>query len=156
MARILVIDDDENYRMILRSFVEEKGHSVWEAENAAEGLKIFMQEKVDLVISDFMMPNKTGLELLQELKSINSKVLFIMVTGYPSVDMATQSMKAGAFDFLVKPVDINQLAAVMTRALSTVELRTQLTTLRGVNLALLISIPLWILIGILVRVFLFR
>ncbi|MFZ5434024.1 MAG: response regulator [Calditrichota bacterium] len=155
MARILVIDDDENYRMILRSFVEEKGHTVWEAEDAAEGLKIFMQEKVDLVISDFMMPNKTGLELLKELKSINSKVLFIMVTGYPSVDMATESMKAGAFDFLVKPVDINQLAAVMTRALSTVELRTQLTTLRGVNLALLLSIPLWIIIGILVRVFLF-
>ncbi|MBU0509746.1 response regulator [bacterium] len=153
MARILVIDDDADYRTILRSFIEEKGHSVIEAGSADEGLRVFINEKVDLVVSDLMMPNKSGLELLEELRKLQSKVLFIMITGYPTVDMATAAMKAGAYDFLVKPVDMNQLASVMTRALSTVEMRSQLSTLRGVNLALLISIPVWIVIGILIRIF---
>jgi len=156
MSCILVIDDDANYRMILRGFIEDKGHTVLEAADADEGLRVFLNEKIDLVVSDLMMPNKSGLELLEELKNVQSKVLFIMVTGYPTPDMAIASMKAGAFDFLVKPVDMNQLAAVMNRALSTVELRGRLSTLRGVNLALLISIPVWILIGILVRVLLIR
>jgi len=153
MARILVIDDDETYRSILRSFIEEKGHTAIEAGGADAALKVFMEEKVDLVISDLIMPEKSGMDLLRELRGINPKVLFIMVTGYPAVDTATAAMREGAFDYLAKPINMDQLAAVMHRALSTIELRTHLSTMRGVNVALLISIPFWILIGILVRAF---
>jgi DNA-binding NtrC family response regulator len=156
MARILVIDDDESYRTILRGYIEEKGHTVIVADGADAGLKIFMEEKIDLVISDLMMPVKSGMELLRELRGVNPKVLFIMVTGYPALDTATAAIRAGAFDYLIKPVDMQQLAAVMHRALSTIELRTHLSTMRGMNVALLISIPFWILIGILVRAFLLR
>jgi DNA-binding NtrC family response regulator len=156
MARILLIDDDANYRLLLRSYIEEKGHTAIEAESADEGLRIFLEEKFDLVISDMMMPVKSGLDLLRELKQIQPKVLFIMVTGFPAVDLAANAIKEGAYDFLVKPVDMNQLAAVMHRALSTIELRTHLSTIRGVNTALFITIPLWILVGILVKIFLFR
>ncbi len=154
MARVLVIDDDESYRMVLRGFIEENGHTALEAENADVGTKVFLEEKIDLVISDLMMPNKSGLDLLRELRVIQPKVLFIMVTGYPTVDTATAAIKEGAYDFLVKPVDMNQLAAVMKRALSTIELRTNLSTMRGMNVALLLSIPVWILIGVLIRIFL--
>lgn len=154
MARILIIDDDENYRMILRSFIEEKGHVVLEADNANDGIGIFLREKVDLVISDLMMPVKSGLDLLRELKQTDPKVLFIMVTGYPTVDAAASAIKEGAYDFLVKPVDIHQLAAVMNRALATIELRTNLSTMRGMNVALLVSIPFWIIVGIVVRMLL--
>lgn len=156
MATILVIDDDAGYRAILRSFIEEKGHSVIEAEGADQGLRAFSGGKIDLVISDLMMPNKSGLELLQELKRLQSKVLFIMVTGFPTADMANAALKAGAYDFLAKPVEMTQLAAVMTRALATIEMKARLSTLRGVNVALLVSIPFWILIGIAVRIFLLR
>lgn len=156
MARILVIDDDAAYRTVLRGFIEEKGHTVIEADGADAGLKIFMEEKIDLVISDLMMPVKSGMDLLRELHSIQSKVLFIMVTGFPALDTATTAIREGAFDYLVKPVDMQQLAAVMHRALSTIELRTHLSTMRGMNVALLISIPFWILIGVLVRAFLLR
>lgn len=156
MARILVIDDDENYRAILRSFVEEKGHVVLEADNANDGMRIFLREKVDLVISDLMMPVKSGMDLLRELKQTDSKVLFIMVTGYPTVDAATSAIKEGAYDFLVKPVDMNQLAVVMNRALATIELRTNLSTMRGMNVALLVSIPFWIIVGIVARMLLHR
>ncbi|RPH94031.1 response regulator [candidate division KSB1 bacterium] len=156
MAHILVIDDDETYRAILREFIEEKGHAVFEAESADQGVQIFLSEKIDLVISDLMMPVKSGMDLLRELRNVNSKVLFIMVTGFPTVSAATTAMREGAYDFLVKPMDMNQLNAVMTRALGTIELRSNLSTMRGMNVALLFSIPFWILAGILVRIFLLR
>jgi len=156
MSRILVIDDDENYRTLLRSFIEEKGHTVFEAADADEGLKVFRQQKIDLIVSDLMMPVKSGLELLQDIKKIDPRVLFIMITGYPSLELAAAATKAGAFDFLPKPVDRDQLAAVMQRALSTVALRSSLSAMKGMNAALLLSIPIWIIIGILVRMFLFR
>ena len=156
MARILVIDDDSSYRALLRQIIEEKGHTAIEAENADDGLGIFLREKIDLVVSDLMMPLKSGMELLHELRQINPKVLFIMVTGYPTLATATKAIKEGAYDYLVKPVDMNQLAVVMNRALATLELRSNLTTMRGVNIALLVSIPFWIVLGILVRMLLAR
>jgi two-component system, NtrC family, response regulator AtoC len=156
MARILVIDDDADYRAVLRAYIEEKGHTVVEAESADQGMAIFLEDKIDLVVSDLMMPVKSGLDLLRELRQIQADVLLIMITGYPTVDLATSAIKAGAYDFLVKPVDMDQLAAVMSRALKTIDLRANLSTMRGMNVALLISIPFWILAGILARVFLFR
>jgi DNA-binding NtrC family response regulator len=74
-----------------------------------------------------------------------------MVTGYPAIDNATLAIKEGAYDYLTKPVDMKQLATVMSRALSTLELRSNLTTVRGLNMALLFSIPFWILLGIVVK-----
>ena len=151
MSRILVIDDDAAYRALLREFIEAKGHIVMEAENADEGVAVFLKEKIDLVVSDLMMPVKSGIELLHELKQINPKVLFIMVTGYPDVETAIQATKEGAYDYLAKPVGVHQLATVMNRALATLELRSNLTAMRGLNVALLVSIPVWIALGILIR-----
>jgi DNA-binding NtrC family response regulator len=156
MARILVIDDDEDYRRLLKSYIEEKGHSVVEADSAVTGMKIFLDGKIDLVLSDLMMPVKSGMDLLKELKAIQPSALFIMITGYPTMDKASEALKEGAYDFLVKPVEFDQLNAVMSRALAAVELRSTLSTMRGMNMALLLSIPLWILVGILVRIFVFR
>ena len=154
MSCILVIDDDAAYRALLREFIEDKGHTVIEAENADEGVTVFLKEKIDLVVSDLMMPVKSGMELLHELKLINPKVLFIMVTGYPGVETAIQATKEGAYDYLAKPVEMQQLAAVMNRALATLELRSNLTAVRGLNVALLVSIPVWIVLGILIRMLL--
>jgi DNA-binding NtrC family response regulator len=156
MAKILVIDDDAAYRMVLRAFIEEKGHTVVEAEGADAGMDIFLHDKIDLVVSDLMMPVKSGMDLLHELRRINPKVLFVMITGYPTKDTAQQAIKDGAYDFLVKPVDMHQLAMVMNRALSTIELKRNLATVRGINMALLVAIPIWILLGILVRILLSR
>ncbi|MCB1059525.1 MAG: response regulator [Calditrichaeota bacterium] len=156
MARILVIDDDHDYRSILREFIEGRGHTVLEAENASSGTDIFLREKIDLVVSDFMMPEKSGMELLSELKNIHPKVLFIMVTGFASLDTAKEAMRLGAYDLLSKPVDMDQLSSVMQRALSTIELQSNLSTVRGVNIALMLSIPLWLGVGYLLFRFIGR
>lgn len=147
MARILVIDDDHDYRSILRQFIENRGHTVLEASSASAGADIFLREKIDLVVSDFMMPEKSGMELLSELKRIHPKVLFIMVTGFATLDTAKEAMRLGAYDILAKPVEMHQLTAVMQRALATIELQSNLSTVRGVNIALLLSIPLWLGLG---------
>ncbi len=156
MARILLIDDDPDYRAILRQFIENRGHTVLEAESAREGTDIFLREKIDLVVSDFMMPEKSGLELLSELKNIHPKVLFIMVTGFASVETTKEAMRLGAYDLLAKPVEMDQLSAVMQRALATIELQSNLSTVRGVNFALLVSIPLWLGLGYLLFRFIGR
>jgi len=147
VARILVIDDDQDYRNILRDFIEHRGHTVLEAESAAVGTDIFLREKIDLVVSDFMMPEKSGMELLSELKTIYPKVLFIMVTGFATMETAKEAIRLGAYDILSKPVEMDQLSAVMQRALSTIELQSNLSTVRGVNIALMLSIPLWLGLG---------
>ncbi|MBK6909921.1 MAG: response regulator [bacterium] len=156
MARILLIDDDDDYRGVLREFIETRGHTVLEAVSARDGMDIFLREKVDLVVSDFMMPEKSGLELLGELRNINPKVLFIMVTGFASLDTAKEAIRLGAYDLLPKPVDMDQLTAVMRRALATIELQSNLSTVRGVNFALLLAIPLWLGVGYLLFRFLSR
>ncbi len=156
MARILLIDDDQDYRAVLREFIEARGHTVLEAESARDGADIFLKEKIDLVVSDFMMPEKSGMELLSELRAIHPKVLFIMVTGFATLDTAKEAIRLGAYDILPKPVEMDQLAAVMHRALSTIELQTHLSTVRGVNYALLLSIPLWLGVGYLLFRFIGR
>lgn len=147
MAGILVIDDDSNYRELLRELVEDKGHTVYEAGNAHEGMQIYLSEKTDLVISDLVMPEKDGLELLKEMKMVRPDTLFIMITGYPTVESAVQAMKEGAYDYLMKPVEQDQLTGVMNRALGTLELKRSVATMRGMNIALLISIPVWLILG---------
>jgi DNA-binding NtrC family response regulator len=154
MARVLVIDDDPTYRKVLKNYIEDRGHTALEADGADAGVDIFLREKIDLVVSDLMMPGKSGMDLLQQLKGINDKVLFILVTGFPTMDAAKEAMRIGAYDFLSKPVDLDQLASVMKRALSTIELRTNLTAMRGINVALLVSIPLWLIAGyLLIKLF---
>ncbi|MCB9357285.1 MAG: response regulator [Calditrichaeota bacterium] len=156
MARILLIDDDRDYRAVLREFIEARGHTVLEAESAREGTDIFLKEKVDLVVSDFMMPEKSGMELLTELKRIHPKVLFIMVTGFATLETTKEAIRLGAYDILPKPVEMDQLAVVMHRALSTIELQSHLSTVRGVNYALLLAIPLWLGVGYLLFRFIGR
>jgi DNA-binding NtrC family response regulator len=147
MAGILIIDDDPSFREILREFVEAKSHTVYEAGDADEGLRVFLTEKIDLVVSDLVMPERDGLELLREMRIVRPDVLFIMITGYPTVESNVQAMKEGAYDYLIKPLDMDQLTGVLNRALGTLEMKRSMATMKGMNLALLISIPIWLIVG---------
>jgi len=147
MSNILIIDDDPDYREVLCGFVEAKGDTPYEAGSADEGMQTFLTEKIDLVISDLVMPDKDGLEFLKEMKMIRADTLFIMVTGFPEVETAVKAMKEGAYDYLMKPVDKNQLTSVLNRALGALELRRSLSAMKGINTALLMSIPVWLVLG---------
>jgi CheY-like chemotaxis protein len=116
MARILVIDDDEDARAVLRRMLEAAGHSVLLASNGAEGLKLQRISKSDVVITDIFMPEKEGLETIRELKDLDPEIAIIAISGGGKSLSATGSLQTAhtlGAEVLVKPFgSANLLAAI--------------------------------------------
>lgn len=107
---ILVVDDDQSTRRFITDALREGGYSnTREAENGIQALETFRKEPCDLVISDLKMPGMGGLEFLSQIKELNPSIPVIIMTGYPTIDIAVSSIKQGAFDFLTKPFTIENL-----------------------------------------------
>ncbi|HNR67543.1 MAG TPA: response regulator [bacterium] len=148
MAHILVVDDEEDILETLPDVLQRWGHTTFIARNGIEGLKIYKSRPIDFVISDIKMPEMDGLELLSKIQEIDKKSMVIFLTGYPSLDSAINAMRAGAYDYLVKPVNLDELKLRIERGIERVEHLKVLPLLRGLNWALLVSIPLWLVLGI--------
>jgi two-component system response regulator AtoC len=108
-VNILLVEDEEMQRSMLRGFLEKQGFNILTAANAAQGLEIFNREAVDLVLLDNRMPDMNGDELLARIKEINPLVRAIMITAFGAVETAVRVMRLGADDFLEKPVDLEKL-----------------------------------------------
>lgn len=117
MERILVIDDEVRVRIGMRRFFEANGFEVLEAETAAAAEEEFRVRPPDLVILDYALPEKTGLELMPVLKQIDGHVPIVMVTGHGTIDIAVQAVKQGADDFIEKPVRMPALLEIVQRVL---------------------------------------
>ena len=104
-GRILLVEDDETFRSLLQTVLEDDGHEVLTAEDGLEGLRLLRQECFDLVVTDLKMPGKTGLELFRDSKLDPNPPLFIFLTAFGRVDEAVDAMKEGAVDFLTKPLE---------------------------------------------------
>ncbi len=116
-ARILVVDDEE---IVIRSCVRILGHGDYRIDTAADGpeaLRKVDEQGFDLVVLDIMMPRMDGIEVLRRVKEAHPDTEVIMVTGLSQIDSAVQCMKLGAFDYLPKPFDPEQLKGVVERAL---------------------------------------
>jgi len=109
MMKILIVDDEEMQRDLLKGFLKKKGYEVMTAENGRQALQRFLELPFQLVILDHKMPDITGDEVLARMKAVNPTVNAIMITAYGTVDTAVEVMKLGANDFLEKPVDLIQL-----------------------------------------------
>jgi response regulator RpfG family c-di-GMP phosphodiesterase len=115
---ILIVDDEPAIRKVIRGLVKLRLQArTIEAEDGEAALSMFQQHKPDLVITDIRMPGMGGVALLQEMKRRDSDVPVILVTGYPSIDVAIQGMKEGASDFLTKPFRLDEVQAVLEKAL---------------------------------------
>lgn len=135
MERILVIDDEARVRLGMRRFFEANGFEVLEAETATAAEEEFRVRPPDLVILDYALPEKTGLELMPVLKQIDGHVPIVMVTGHGTIDIAVQAVKQGADDFIEKPVRMPALLEIVQRVLESyrnrklsVEASTEMTT----------------------------
>jgi len=146
--RILIVDDDELIRKFLLDFFMDLKFEVVTAENGTDALKKFTPQSFDLVISDLMMPDMTGIELLKELIARDEKVLFFLITGYPTLETAVEAIKNGAYDYIVKPFNLEDLRIKVERAIMTRQLKSSLKNVSGILWALIISIPIWIILGI--------
>lgn len=121
--RILAVDDEESIRNVLEMVLSGDGHDVTTASSAEEALKHFMKEPYPLVISDVRMEGMSGLHLLQEIKKSYPDTQVIIITSYASLETAVQALRAGAYDFIVKPFeDIDLISAATSRALDKIRL----------------------------------
>ncbi len=113
--KILVVDDDEDLRMITKESLESEKYIVKDAENGNAALKLLEQEKFDLMITDLMMPGIKGIELLNLAKKIDPEIGVLLVSAYGTVETAVDAMKEGAFDFITKPFSISNIESRVNR-----------------------------------------
>lgn len=117
MARLLVVDDEPNVLYSLRRGLESAGLEVLTAETAKQGLEQVSSQRPDAVIVDVRLPDMSGLDLYDRIRQIDQRLPVIVITAYAATETAIEAMKRGAFDYLLKPVDLPQLRDVVGRAL---------------------------------------
>ncbi len=115
---ILVADDEPNIRRVLEAVLSKDGHTVQTAENGRKGLEILSKDNnIDLLITDLIMPDMNGVELLAAAKEINSNISVLMITAHGTIKSAVDAMKLGAFDYITKPFDLDEIKLVVKNAL---------------------------------------
>jgi len=142
MAKLLIIDDERGIRNTLREILADEGHEVEVAENGKQGLQMAQAKAYDLIFSDIKMPEMDGLEVLKALKGkplqtspqgedvepIEAPI--VMITGHGDVETAVQALKLGAYDFLLKPLDLNRILITTKNALESKDLKQETKQLR--------------------------
>ena len=114
---VLVVDDEESIRYTFEVFLSDQGYTVFSAANCDEGVALLRQKDIDLIFADIILPGRSGVDLLKEAKEILPNVPVIMITGAPSVDTAAESLRMGAFDYIIKPIRQHVLLKVVNIAL---------------------------------------
>jgi DNA-binding NtrC family response regulator len=127
---ILVIDDEMVVRDSLTKWFREDGYTVDSAENAAEALKKLQQKKWQILLLDIKMPGMDGMELQKRIREIDPSATIIFITAHGSVDTAVQALKAGAFDYISKPIDPDYLSHLVTNAIKQRALQGENTRLK--------------------------
>jgi len=146
-GRILVVDDDEATRSTLSEYLASLGLEVATANDGKDALEKFIPGAFHCVISDRLMPEMDGLELLKRIKAQDEGVFFIMLTGYPSIDTAIDAIKEGAYDYMIKPFHLEDIRIKVERTLNARKTEKSLKSVTGLLWALIISIPIWLLLG---------
>jgi two-component system response regulator AtoC len=129
--KIMIVDDERLVRWSLRQKCEEWGYRVIEADSGEPALKLAQHESPDLVLLDVRMPDLTGIEVLDQLKKSGDARAVIMITADPQLDDVKAALKLGAYDFVGKPVDFDELHVTIKNALEATTLRAEVQTLRG-------------------------
>jgi putative two-component system response regulator len=124
--RILIVDDEEQICSILAQRLTKEGLSCVTANNGEEALNHFCKDNFCLIISDNKMPKMNGMELLKIAKSLNPNMMVIMMTAYPEIDIAVEAIRLGAYDFIIKPVDLDLVVLSVKKALERKELEEEL------------------------------
>jgi two-component system response regulator HydG len=113
---VLVVEDNETLREGIREVLESAGHRIRAVESAEEGLRVCKDEMPEVILTDLKLPGQSGLDLLKNLKGQDPLVEVILLTAYGTVEIAVDAMRAGAFDFLIKPIRMEHLSAKVAQA----------------------------------------
>ncbi|MGD2028858.1 MAG: sigma-54 dependent transcriptional regulator [Desulfobacterales bacterium] len=118
METVLIVDDEKNYPLILGAVLEEEGYETFAANSGNEALEILKNTDVDLVLTDMKMPTMDGMELLEKIKDKDEELPVIMMTAHGTVDKAVEAMQKGAYSYILKPFDNDQLIIYVNKAIS--------------------------------------
>ena len=130
MKRILIVDDDKDLRFNLSCILKEEGHEVIAVSDGKQALNALAQNVLDLVLLDVRLPGMDGVELLKEIKKIEQNLPIIMLTAYSDVKSAVKAMKAGAFDYITKPFNEEELILILGKALQMQDLSREVKALK--------------------------
>lgn len=122
---ILIVDDEDAQRSVLKGYLEKKGYRIFSASSGNEGIKTVQNNIIDIILSDFKMPDRTGLEVLEEVKKINPEISFVILTAYGTIENAVKAMRLGAFDYISKPVDLDELDLMIERIIENRNLKSE-------------------------------
>ena len=128
---ILIVDDEESVRDSLYNWFIEDGYEVECAENAKQALAILESKKLDIILADIKMPGMDGLEMHRRIKTLNKDAIVIIMTAFASVDTAVQALKDGAYDYITKPFDPDDLSHLIRNASGQIALKEENTVLRN-------------------------
>jgi len=129
MSKILVIDDDKSIRESLELYLAEEGYEVRTASTGTEGLNRFVRDLPDVVILDIRLPDIDGFTVLEDLREEDEKVKVIMITAHHDMETTINAMKGGAFDYIHKPINVDELDIAIKKALGSVELEKKISGL---------------------------
>src|SRR5919199_5269931 len=127
---ILVVDDEQNARVALRTILSEEGYEIAEAADGEEALQILAGFAPAAILADVRMPRMDGITLLKRAREQGSDAVFVMMTAFASVEAAVEAMRAGAENYLVKPLDVNAVLVVLEKALEKLRLQRDTQNLR--------------------------
>ena len=116
-ARILVSDDEEVSRQLLSDFLTDIGYAVETAPDGEVALNMAREKHFDLLITDIRMPGMSGIELIQSMRQVSPDTCFIVITGYSSIDTAIAAVKEGAYDYISKPFNLDEMRIIVERAI---------------------------------------
>jgi two-component system response regulator PilR (NtrC family) len=129
-GKILIVEDEKSMREVLKMLLEGEGHDVRIASDGLEGLSCIEKDIFDLVISDMKMPKADGFEVLKKIKEISPDTIVIMITAFGNRETATEARKLGAYDFISKPFNIDEIRLIVKKAIEKKRDADELSLLR--------------------------
>ena len=130
MEKILIVDDEKNMRMILSKILKNAGYEIYQAESGKQALREVKKSSPDLVLLDLKLPDINGIEVLEKIKQHDNSIIVIMLTAYGDIKNAVEAMKLGAYDYLKKPFDNEEMILVIEKALENLRLSREVKLLR--------------------------
>jgi DNA-binding NtrC family response regulator len=147
LGRLLIVDDETELKNALCETLAEEGYETTAADNGAEALKLLKSRDFDLLLSDLMMPGMDGIQLLRAALEIDPQLVGIITTGQGTISTAVEAMKVGAFDYVLKPFNLQTMLPILSRAMEVRRLRVENIRLRGYVERLTYESPRYQIVG---------
>ena len=128
---ILIVDDDPGHRAMLKALLKDWGYRVQEADDGTSAVDAVHTQPFDLILMDVRMSSMSGIEALEEIKNYNPAIPILIMTAYSSVPTAVKALKSGAYDYLTKPLDTDELQLTLQRALDHTRLQSEVARLKS-------------------------